>query len=89
MLLEFHNRTNIKIIRLIHFGFAWDSSDKDLLDTDLDLLDKQAQIQRVVHGNFFIPPPPPISLLISFFIIPPLPHSTRKIVTNFFLDQIP
>ena len=52
MLLEFHNRTNIKIIRLIHFGFAWDSSDKDLLDTDLDLLDIQAQIQRVDQSNF-------------------------------------
>ena len=41
----FQNKTNIKIVRLMHFTFALDSSDIDLLyidllDTHLDMLDK-------------------------------------------------
>ena len=44
MLLVFQNKTNIEIIQLMHFRFALDSSDIDLLnidllDTHLDLLD--------------------------------------------------
>ena len=46
MLLVFQNKTNIEVIefKLMHFGFALDSSDIDLfnidlLDTHLDLLD--------------------------------------------------
>ena len=44
MLLAFQNKTNIEIIQLMHFRFALDSSDIDLLnidllDTHLDLLD--------------------------------------------------
>ena len=31
--------------------------------------------------------PPPMSLLVTFFIIPPLPHVTMQMVTNSFLDQ--
>ena len=44
MLLVFQNKTNIEIIQLMHFRFALDSSDIDLLnidllDTHLDMLD--------------------------------------------------
>ena len=41
MLLVFQNKANIEIIgfKLMHFGFALDLSDIDLLDTHLDLLD--------------------------------------------------
>ena len=37
MLLVFQNKTNIEVIefKLMHFGFALDSSDIDLFNTDL------------------------------------------------------
>ena len=55
MMLEFQNKTNIEIIgfQLMHFGFALDSSqrdlqDIDLLDTDFDLLDRDIPSKNFV-----------------------------------------
>ena len=54
MLLVFQNKTNIEIIGLllIHFGFALDSSDidlsnMDLLDTHLDLLNRDIPVNNL------------------------------------------
>ena len=55
MLLVFQNKTNIEIIgfHLMHFGFALDSSDIDLLNIDLldihsDLLDRDIPCKQFV-----------------------------------------
>ena len=68
---------------------------KDTLDPNVSIRNSglKWKSQQSIKGSFknvkILDPLLHIPLLVTFFVIRPLPHVTRQIVTNVFLDQRP